>query len=431
MFLSLKSSLGRQFLGGFTGLLDSFTGASAAYSLRKLTKSAPTNALRVRRNDNVEVDVGFNGGSVSLSSPITNVSGEPVYTVNYTDSSWQFTGSAFSGPNSANTGAFDFGGNTSTLTCSLDFDTPVLAGNTLSVSFTVNSITNSGVISILPAGGGSPIAQQTVDSTGSKLISFSNISGTAVEVQFAFASTSSAINVSSFQMSATSGDTAATTLGAFMTELSSSTDLFVETWYDQSGNSRDAVQTTTSEQPKLASSGTLETDANGKITMLFDGTDDDFDLPSTVMSSLDSVSAFNVCSSSTTSGVKVALGLSRSQGSAKRHYLPLLSSAQFFHSYDNHFADSSQKLADADTNQHLFSSVAGASTAKGFFDGGDAKFSETSVSTYASNTAGGIGSTNGTLNWQGDISEIIIYNSDQTSDFDAINTQIKSYYGIS
>ena len=67
----------------------------------------------------------------------------------------------------------------------------------------------------MPAGGGSPIAQQTVDSTGSKLISFSNISGTAVEVQFAFASTSSAINVSSFQMSATSGDTAATTLGAF------------------------------------------------------------------------------------------------------------------------------------------------------------------------------------------------------------------------
>ena len=431
MFLSLKNALGKTLGSTFRGLLDSFSGASAAYSLRLLSGAYSGHALRVRRNDNVEVDVGFNGGSVSLSSPITNVSGEPVYTVNYTDSSWQFTGSAFSGPNSANTGAFDFGGNTSTLTCSLDFDTPVLAGNTLSVSFTVNSITNSGVISILPAGGGSPIAQQTVDSTGSKTIAFSNLSATAVEVAFGFTSTSSSINVSSFQMSATSGDTAATTLGAFMTELSSSTDLFVETWYDQSGNSRDAVQTTTAEQPKLASSGTLETDANGKITMLFDGTDDDFDLPSTVMSSLDSVSAFNVCSTTETgSSTRIGLGLSRSQGGAKRHYLPVKNSGQFFHSYDAQFAGSAQKLADADTNQHLFSSVAGSSTAKGFFDGTE-KFSKTSVDTYASNTAGGIGSTNGGSNWQGDISEIIIYDSDQTSDFDAINTQIKSYYGIS
>ena len=435
MFLSLKNALGKTLGSTFRGLLDSFSGASAAYSLRLLSGAYSGHALRVRRNDNVEVDVGFNGGSVSLSSPITNVSGEPVYTVNYTDSSWQFTGSAFSGPNSANTGAFDFGGNTSTLTCSLDFDTPVLAGNTLSVSFTVNSITNSGVISILPAGGGSPIAQQTVDSTGSKLISFSNISGTAVEVQFGFASTSSSINVSSFQMSATSGDTAATTLGAFMTELSSSTDLFVETWYDQSGNSRDAVQTTTAEQPKLASSGTLETDANGKITMLFDGTDDDLDLPTTVISSLNSVSAFNVCSSSTTSGTKIALGISRTQSSGKRHYLPVLTATKFYHSYDTPFAGGGtptdhQELADADTNQHLFSSVAGSSTAKGFFDGTE-KFSKSSVSTYASNRSGGIGSSDGGTNWQGDISEIIIYNSDQTSDFDAINTQIKSYYGIS
>jgi len=203
----------------------------------------------------------------------------------------------------------------------------------------------------------------------------------------------------------------------------------VTTWYDQSGNSRNAPQSTTSEQPIIASSGVLETDANGKPTLLFDGTDDDLDLPTTVISSLDSVSAFNVCSSSDTSAVQVALGVSRTQ-SGKRHFLPLQSSTQFFHSYNDHFADSSQKLADADTNQHLFSSVAGSSTAKGFFDG-EEKFSETSVNTYASNTAGGIGSTNGTLNWQGDISEIIIYNSDQTSDFDDINTEIKSHYGIS
>ena len=207
----------------------------------------------------------------------------------------------------------------------------------------------------------------------------------------------------------------------------------VTTWYDQSGNSRNAPQSTTGEQPIIASSGVLETDANGKPTLLFDGTDDDFDLPSTVMSSLDSVSAFNVCSTTDTgSSTRIGLGLSRSQGnpSGKRHYLPVKNSGQFFHSYNAPFTTSAQKLADADTNQHLFSSVAGSSTAKGFFDGTE-KFSKTSVDTYASNTAGGIGSTNGGSNWIGDISEIIIYDSDQTSDFDAINTEIKSHYGIS
>jgi hypothetical protein len=303
MFLSLKNALGRPYLS-FVGLLDSFSGASAAYSLRKLSSSYTGNAVRIRRvSDDVEVDVGFSGNSVSTSSPITNVSGD-------------------------------------------------------------------------------------------------------------------------------GGDTSATTLGGFITE-GGNQDATVTTWYDQSGNSRNAPQSTTGEQPIIASSGVLETDANGKPTILFDGTDDDLDLPTTVMSSLDSVSAFNVCSSSNTSDTRIALGLSRSQGSAKRHYLPVQNNDQFFHNYDAPFVPSSQKLSDVDTNQHLFSSVAGASTAKGFFDGGEAKFSQSSVSTYASNTAGGIGSTNGTANWQGDISEIIIYNSDQTSDFDAINTKIKSYYGIS
>ena len=302
MFLSLKNALGRPYLS-FVGLLDSFSGASAAYSLRKLSSSYTGNAVRIRRvSDDVEVDVGFSGNSVSTSSPITNVSGD-------------------------------------------------------------------------------------------------------------------------------GGDTSATTLGGFITE-GGNQDATVTTWYDQSGNSRNAPQSTTGEQPKIASSGVLETDANGKPTLLFDGTDDDLDLPTTVMSSLDSVSAFNVCSSSDTSGTKIALGLSRTQGSAKRHYLPVQSSTQFFHNYDTPFAPAGQKLADADTNQHLFSSVAGSSTAKGFFDGTE-KFSQSSVSTYASNREGGIGSSDGGTNWQGDISEIIIYNSDQTSDFDAINTEIKSHYGIS
>ena len=82
MFLALKNALGKPLVATYKGLLDSFSGASAAYSLRRLSGSYTGHALRVRRSgDNVEADVGFNGGSVSLTSPVTNASGEPTYTL--------------------------------------------------------------------------------------------------------------------------------------------------------------------------------------------------------------------------------------------------------------------------------------------------------------------------------------------------------------
>lgn len=65
-------------------------------------------------------------------------------------------------------------------------------------------------------------------------------------------------------------DTAA--LSAFIT---GSTNGFVTTWYDQSGNGYDRSNGTTTQQPMIVSGGTILT-ANGKPTMYFDGTNDNF-----------------------------------------------------------------------------------------------------------------------------------------------------------
>jgi hypothetical protein len=47
-------------LSQFSGLLDNYSGAAAAYSLRKLDKDYTGSAVRVRRsNDNTEQDIGF------------------------------------------------------------------------------------------------------------------------------------------------------------------------------------------------------------------------------------------------------------------------------------------------------------------------------------------------------------------------------------
>jgi len=67
----------------------------------------------------------------------------------------------------------------------------------------------------------------------------------------------------------TSGSSSATTLGGFLTE-GGNQDAAVVTWYDQSGNGRDVTQGTDGNQPKIAEAGALLTLA-GKPTIKPDG----------------------------------------------------------------------------------------------------------------------------------------------------------------
>jgi hypothetical protein len=58
MIIGIGIPFGRR--GGFTGVLDLYPNASAAYSLRKLRKAYTGAAVRIRRSsDNAETDIGF------------------------------------------------------------------------------------------------------------------------------------------------------------------------------------------------------------------------------------------------------------------------------------------------------------------------------------------------------------------------------------
>jgi len=48
---------------------------------------------------------------------------------------------------------------------------------------------------------------------------------------------------------------------------------FVNTWYDQSGNAKNVTQSTTASQPRVVNSGVIDKQ-NGKVAVVFDGTDD-------------------------------------------------------------------------------------------------------------------------------------------------------------
>jgi hypothetical protein len=63
---------------------------------------------------------------------------------------------------------------------------------------------------------------------------------------------------------------------ASLTSFCSGTNGFVTTWYDQSGNGRDATQTTAANQPQIVSSGSVILE-NGKPAVQFDGSNDNLD----------------------------------------------------------------------------------------------------------------------------------------------------------
>lgn len=66
----------------FTGLLDTYTGAVAGYSVRRLNSLYTGACMRIRRiSDSVEADVGFDSNNVlGLTSPISNTSDAQSYT---------------------------------------------------------------------------------------------------------------------------------------------------------------------------------------------------------------------------------------------------------------------------------------------------------------------------------------------------------------
>ena len=206
-------------------------------------------------------------------------------------------------------------------------------------------------------------------------------------------------------------------------------DGLVKTWYDQSvtneagdtATGNHAVQATTASQPKIVNAGALV--ANG---LDFDGSDDELNMPTDLIASINSASTFLVAKSDTDSSSRIALALSRNSPDF-RFYVGALLSSKFHFGYQ----DTALKieLSSADTNKHLFTSIAGSSNAEGFLDG-TSKGTVSSVDGKSALSSGGIGGINSGVFWDGTIQEIVVYNSDQTANRTAIEANIGEAYSI-
>jgi hypothetical protein len=198
---------------------------------------------------------------------------------------------------------------------------------------------------------------------------------------------------------------------------------FVTTWYDQSGTSNNATQTTAASQPQIVSSGSVILD-NGKPSFQFDGVDDGLQLNSYSSFDIGNLSSF-VVGRYDTLGNTMIFGLSGATGN-KRWYAPFATLTTFRFGYAGNVTATSTA---GDVNQHLFTMIAG-STLGNMESWIDANSIGTATLDSGNDPQGGIGNFDNGFYANCKVQEIIVYNSDQSSNRIEINTNINDFYSI-
>ena len=233
---------------GFTGLLDLYGGAAAAYSLRALSAGwVAGDVVEVRRSsDSTSEDFTASqidsGAMLDFVNNSTWTSAENSTSDPYTT----FTGSSltgFSATLSSGVAFAGFGGvsGVSGQTVSVSFDIIVNAGSPGLALRKSKSLIDTSSNSINYTESGSYSANLLADD----IFGF---------IGFSEGDSPSDFTVSNFEVTGVSG-----------------ADGFVSTWYDQSGNANNATQATTTAQPKIVDAGALVTGG-----LDFDGVDDEF-----------------------------------------------------------------------------------------------------------------------------------------------------------
>jgi hypothetical protein len=195
---------------------------------------------------------------------------------------------------------------------------------------------------------------------------------------------------------------------------------YVVTWYDQSGNGNDATQSTTTQQPQIYN-GTATITENGKPTIEFDGSDDFLDSALTVSTTdiaVSSVQKFN-----SIAGNQVSITIS--EAISNQLYMLWNDSSNNW----KLFYKSTQDVT-ADTNQNLI----------GFYtDGTSTYYYKNGATLGTAYTASSLSSGDPVRigRWSGGgyatdlkCQELIIWQSDQSSNRSGIESNVNNYFSI-
>lgn len=221
---------------------------------------------------------------------------------------------------------------------------------------------------------------------------------------------------------------------------------YVTTWYDQSGNGRDATQSTSDYQPRIVNSGTVDK-INNKVAVRFDYTDDGLNANAiaTPFSGTDvPFSQFSVYSPHTDVGSDFQnYGLA---GMSTSSYNPFFVPLQRFSNnkmrsvlVDNSgsFKGPAGTAVISNNTQYVSSSISSGTAVSIFHNGnsadvnaGDLNVGQTTLTTAAIGMVSGGPDGVRFLNTGGHIQEVIIYASDKSSDRTGIRDNINTYFSV-
>ena len=408
MHISLDSALGRQRRLNSVGesVLQIAPNAAAAYSLRSLTGGDPR-VVRVRRViDNAESDFtvsGISSGALvdfvnDIQTVGTAVNGTGSVD-NYTVSNLSNTG--FSADNSA-------GG-----TGSAGFPYVFKDKDVLIVKYTVTNFSST-----------SSLSPQIRGVSATNSVTGKTNSGTAFTANGTYTDTLTATANGTHLMYA-DGNTGSYTISDFEI-VSHSSSGFVETWYDQSGNGKDAVQETAGNQPLIVSAGSVLSGLD------FDGSTSSRTLVAPSVTGLaGSLSIFSVSVRDAT-GNTVSLSNSSSGG----RYFAIQEGGSTSVANPRNTASITVSDSVSGANRLTFAVTTGATSTS---VGANSSAVTTSTSDYGDDFSGShinqiaigvLRTASPTGYFNGRINEILVYNSDQTDNRAAVETNINSHYSL-
>jgi len=233
----------------------------------------------------------------------------------------------------------------------------------------------------------------------------STYSGNAIKVRRASDNTEQDIGFSNNELDTSS-----------LESFCSGTDGFITTWYDQSGNANSIVVSTASQQPKIVSSGSTITDGGKASITLDEQFSQSLEIPIAASSTQD---LFQVHKTNDTSFILFRDTLSTARyvwaatdGSTSNVLTSNYGTPSLFvngTSQNPQNRDALNSLLSTN-NQVLMSSIGGDSSA------------------FTGNIRWGYYSSS--FIYDGNVQEIIFYNSDQSSNRSGIETNINNYYSI-
>jgi len=212
---------------------------------------------------------------------------------------------------------------------------------------------------------------------------------------------------------------------------------FVTTWYDQSGNARNATQTTSGNQPRIVNSGTVDKEgANPALT--FNGTSQFFDadsLASTVTGEDKPLTMFATVKPANSNVVKQTLAFGNSASANGRIDTLRFENTAKYYGLIRDNANTQINVISAGSysaNVRYLATVRTSGLSYQIFSNGSSVASGSyNIGTITLNLAK-IGRARSLSQefWNGTMSEMVLYASDQSANRSAIETDINGYYSI-